>query len=99
MSTTIEFEGKPFIVNGKGDNKFVNDRIRELREKRNNLQDKIYELSAQLNQLEEERDKCQKEIDKEFLKQERAYELVGKYIQCASEIYFVTGVERLFDGV
>ena len=96
---TIEFEGKTFTVTGKGDDQFVNDRIRELREKRNNLQDKIYELSSQLKQLEEERNNAQEEIDNEFLKQEHACDLVGKYIQCDSEIYFVTGVERLFDGV
>lgn len=96
---TIEFEGKPLIVNGKSDDQFVNDRIRELREKRNNLQDKIFELSKQLNQLEKDRNNTQDEIDNEFLKQEHAYDLVGKYIQCNSKIYFVTGVERLFDGV
>ncbi len=96
---TIEFEGKTFTVNKKGDDQFVNDRIRELREKRNNLQDKIYELSSQLKQLEEERNNAQEKIDNEFLKQEHACDLVGKYIQCDSEIYFVTGVERLFDGV
>lgn len=86
-------------VNGKADDKFVNDRICELREKRNNLQDTIFKLSAQLNQLEKECNNTQKEIDDEFLKQEHACNLVGKYIQCDSEIYFVTGVERLFDGV
>lgn len=98
-ANTIEFEGKTFTVNGKGDEQFINDRIRELREKRNNLQDKIYELSSQLNQLEKECNNVQEEIDNEFLKQEHACDLVGKYIQCDSEIYFVTGVERLFDGV
>ena len=49
--------------------------------------------------LQDKKDSIQKEIDQEFLKQEHAYDLVGKYIQCDSEIYFVTGVERLFDGV
>ena len=96
---TIEFEGKTIIVDGKGDEQFVNDRIRELREKRNTLQDKIFELSKQLNQLEEERNNTQEEIDNEFLRQEHAYDLVGKYIKYGSEIYFVTSVERLFDGV
>lgn len=96
---TIEFEGKTIIVDGKGDEQFVNDRIRELREKRDALQNKIFELSKQLNQLEEERNNAQKEIDNEFLKQEHAYDLVGKYIKCDSEIYLVAGVERLFDGV
>ena len=99
MSAKIEFEGKTLIVNGKGDEQFVNDRIRELREKRNNLQDKICELSSQLNQLEKECSNTQDEIDNEFLKQEHACDLVGKYIQCDNKIYFVTGVERLFDGV
>ena len=99
MSTKIEFEGKTFIVNGKGDEQFVNDRIRELRKKRNELQDKIYEITSQLNQLEKECNSTQEEIDNEFLKQEHACDLVGKYIQCDNKIYFVTGVERLFDGV
>lgn len=99
MSTKIEFEGKPLIVNGKGDDKFVNDRIQELREKRNNLQDKIYELEKELKNLCEECNNTQEEIDNEFLKQEHACDLVGKYIQCDNKIYFVTGVERLFDGV
>jgi predicted RNase H-like nuclease (RuvC/YqgF family) len=96
---TIEFEGKTIIVDGKGDEQFVNDRIRELREKRDKLQNKIFELSKQLNQLEEERNNTQEEIDEEFLRQEHAYDLVGKYIQRTDEIYFVTGVERVFNGV
>ena len=91
--------GKSLDFFGKKDEQFVNDRIRKLREKRNNLQDKIYELSNQLSQLKEENDNLQDEIDKEFLKQERAFDLVGKYIQCANKIYFVTDVERLFEGV
>ena len=95
----IEFEGKPLEFSGKRDEQFVNDRIRKLREKRNNLQDKIYELSNQLSQLKEENDNIQDEIDNEFLKQEHAFDLVGKYIQCNNKIYFVTDVERLFDGV
>ena len=99
MNIKIDCERKPLIVNGKGDEQFVNDRIRELREKRNNLQDKIYKLSNQLDQLEKECNNMQKEIDNEFLKQEHAYDLVEKYIQCDNKIYFVTGVERLFDGV
>lgn len=96
---TVEFEGKPLEFSGKRDEQFVNDKIRKLREKRNNLQDKIYELSNQLSQLKEENDNIQDEIDKEFLKQEHAFDLVGKYIQCANKIYFVTDVERLFEGV
>lgn len=84
---------------GKVDNKFVNDKIRELRKKRDDAQDKIWELSKQLDKLEEERNNTQKEIDEEFLRQEHAYDLVGKYIQCEGEIYFVNYVERLFDGV
>ena len=95
---TIEFEGKLFI-NGKGDEQFVNDRIQELREKRNNLQDKICELTKHLKQLEKEYSNMQKEIDNEFLKQEHAYDLVGKYIQCNNKIYYVTDVERLFGGI
>ena len=96
---TIEFEGKTLEFFGKGDEQFVNDKIRELRKKRNEMQDKIYELSRQLNQLEKECNSTQDEIDNEFLKQEHACNLVGKYIQCDNKIYFVTGVERLFDGV
>ena len=92
-------DGKPLGFFGKRDDQFVNDRIRNLREKRNNIQDKIYELSNQLSQLKEENDSIQNEIDNEFLKQERAFDLVGKYIQCANKIYFVTDVERLFEGV
>jgi len=88
-----------FKFSGKQDDNFVNDKIRELRKKRNELQDKIYELSTQLNQLKKERDNTQEEIDNEFLRQEHAHDLVGKYIQYDSEIYFVTGVKRLFDGV
>lgn len=96
---TIEFDGKPLEFSGKKDDQFVNDKIRKLREKRNNLQDKIYELSNQLSQLKDDNDIIQDEIDKEFLKQEHAFDLVGKYIQCNNKIYFVTDVERLFDGV
>lgn len=96
---TIEFVGKPLEFSGKRDDQFVNDRIRKLREKRNNIQDKIYELSNQLSQLKEDNDSIQDEIDNEFLKQEHAFDLVGKYIQCNNKIYFVTDVERLFDGV
>ena len=99
MSTTIEFEGKTFTFNGRGDDQFVNDKIRELREKRNNLQDKIDDLSKQLTFLEKERDKYQKEIDQEFLKQEHAYDLVGKYILYKDNIYHVNEVERVFTGV
>lgn len=96
---TVEFEGKPIEFSGKRDEQFVNDKIRKLREKRNNIQDKIYELSNQLSQLKEENDNIQDEIDNEFLKQEHAFDLVGKYIQCNNKIYFVTDVERLFGGV
>ena len=92
-------DGKSLEFSGKRDEQFVNDKIRKLREKRNNLQDKIYELSNQLSQLKEENDNIQDEIDNEFLKQEHAFDLVGKYIQCNNKIYFVTDVERLFDGV
>lgn len=92
-------DGKPLGFFGKRDDQFVNDRIRNLREKRNNIQDKIYELSNQLSQLKEENDNIQDEIDNEFLKQEHAFDLVGKYIQCNNKIYFVTDVERLFEGV
>lgn len=95
----MEFEGEHFMVNGKCDDKFANDRIRELREKRNNLQDKINGLSKQLTILENERDNTQKEIDQEFLKQEHAYDLVGKYIQFNGDVYHVKNVERLFQGV
>ena len=45
---TIEFEGKTIIVDGKGDEQFVNDKIQELREKRNNLQDTIFKLEKEL---------------------------------------------------
>ena len=76
----IEFEGKPLEFSGKRDEQFVNDKIRKLREKRNNIQDKIYELSNQLSQLKEDNDSIQDEIDNEFLKQEHAFDLVGKYI-------------------
>ena len=96
---TVEFEGRSHEFSGKRDEQFVNDKILKLREKRNNIQDKIYELSNQLSQLKEENDNIQDEIDNEFLKQEHAFDLVGKYIQCANKIYFVTDVERLFDGV
>ena len=96
---TVEFERNSIEFSGKRDEQFVNDKIRKLREKRNNLQDKIYELSNQLSQLKEENDNIQDEIDNEFLKQEHAFDLVGKYIQCNNKIYFVTDVERLFDGV
>ena len=96
MNTVDE---KPLEFFGKRDEQFVNDKIRKLREKRNNIQDKIYELSNQLSQLKEDNDNLQDEIDKEFLKQERAFDLVGKYIQCNNKIYFVTDVERLFEGV
>ena len=95
----IEFEGNSIEFSGKRDEQFVNDKIRKLREKRNNIQDKIYELSNQLSQLKDDNDSIQDEIDKEFLKQEHAFDLVGKYIQCNNKIYFVTDVERLFDGV
>ena len=95
----IEFEGNSIEFSGKKDEQFVNDKIRKLREKRNNIQDKIYELSNQLSQLKEDNDSIQDEIDNEFLKQEHAFDLVGKYIQCTNKIYFVTDVERLFEGV
>lgn len=91
--------GKPLEFFGKSDDQFVNDKIQKLREKRNNIQDKIYELSNQLSQLKEENDNIQDEIDNEFLKQEHAFDLVGKYIQCNNKIYFVTDVERLFEGI
>ena len=96
---TVEFEGRALEFSRKRDDQFVNDKIRKLREKRNNIQDKIYELSNQLSQLKEDNDSIQDEIDNEFLKQEHAFDLVGKYIQCNNKIYFVTDVERLFEGV
>lgn len=96
---TILDNGKTFTVNGNGDEQFVNDKIQELRKKRNELQNKIYGVSKQLNQLEEERDNCQKEIDEEFLKQEHAYDLIGKCILFETDVYHVKNVERTFDGV
>lgn len=46
---TVEFEGKPLEFSGKRDEQFVNDKIRKLREKRNNIQDKIEELKQAIN--------------------------------------------------
>lgn len=96
---TIEFEGKLIEYNGKCDDQFVNDRILELRKKRNELQDQIFELTTQLKQLEKERNNIQEEIDNEFLKQEHACDLIGKCILCKTDVHHVKYVERLFDGV
>ena len=100
----IEFEEKPLVINrndinGKSDNQFVNDKIQELRKKRNELQNKIYELSNQLNKLKEEQNNTQKEIDEEFLKQEHAYDLIGKCILFETDVYHVKNVERQFYGI
>ena len=94
-----EFEGKTLDFLEKGDEEFVNEKITNLRKMRDDYQNEIDKVSRNLKHLQAKIDSIQKEIDEEFLKQERAYDLVGKYIQCDSEIYFVTGVERLFDGV
>lgn len=100
MANTIEFEGKTFTVNGKSDEQFVNEKIINLRKMRDDYQDEINHVSRNLKYLQDKKDNIQNEIDEEFLKQEHAYDLVGKYIQCGvDEIYFVTGVKRLFDGV
>jgi len=99
MASTIEFEGKTFTVNGKSDEQFVNDKIIKLRKMRDDYQDEINHVSRNLKYLQDKKNNIQNEIDEEFLNQEHAYDLVGKYIQCVDEIYFVTGVERLFDGV
>lgn len=96
---TIEFEGETIEVNGKPDEQFVNDKIISLRKMRDDYQTEINKVSENLKYLQDKKDNIQKEIDEEFLRQEHAYDLVGKYIQCIDEIYFVTGVERLFDGV
>jgi len=96
---TIEFEGKIFSVNGKTDDQFINEKIINLRKMRDDYQTEINKVSGDLKNLQDKRDSIQKEIDEEFLRQEHAYDLVGKYIQCDNEIYFVTGVERLFDGI
>jgi hypothetical protein len=66
---------------------------------RDDYQDEINHVSRNLKYLQDKKDNIQNEIDEEFLNQEHAYDLVGKYIQCGDGIYFVTGVERLFDGV
>ena len=95
----MELAGNNFEANGKSDEAFVNEKIKTLRRMRDDYQAEINNVSKNLKYLQDKRDSIQKEIDQEFLKQERAYDLVGKYIQCGSEIYFVTGVERLFDGV
>ena len=97
---TIEFEGKAFTVNEKSDEQFVNDKIISLRKMRDDYQNEINKVSRNLKSLQDKMDSIQKEIDEEFLRQEHAFDLVGKYIQCGSyEIFFVTGVKRLFDGV
>ena len=90
---------KDFDFNGKSDEAFVNEKIKTLRRMRDDYQAEINNVSRNLKHLQAKKDSIQKEIDEEFLKQEHAYDLVGKYIRCDSEIYFVTGVERLFDGV
>lgn len=95
----MELAGNNFEANGKSDEAFVNEKIKTLRRMRDDYQAEINNVSKNLKYLQDKRDSIQKEIDQEFLKQERAYDLVGKYIQCGSEIYFVTGVERLFNGV
>ena len=94
-----EFEGKTLDFIGNVDEEFVNEKIINLRKMRDDYQNEIDKVSRNLKHLQAKIDSIQKEIDEEFLKQERAYDLVGKYIQCGSEIYFVTGVERLFNGV
>ena len=100
MSATIEFDGQPLIFDGKDDDQFVNEKIINLRKMRDDYQNEIDKVSRNLKYLQDKRDNIQNEIDEEFLKQEHAYDLVGKYIQCGvDEIYFVTGVKRLFDGV
>ena len=99
MVNTIEFEGKTFTVNGKSDEQFVNDKIISLRKMRDDYQNEIDKVSITLKYLQDKKDNIQKEIDEEFLRQEHAFDLVGKYIQCNDEIYFVTGVRRLFYGV
>ena len=99
MVNTIEFEGKTFTLNGKSDEQFVNEKIINLRKMRDDYQNEIDKVFRNLKYLRDKRDNIQNEIDEEFLRQEHAYDLVGKYIQCDSEIYFVTGVERLFYGV
>lgn len=98
MSTTRQFKISHILDNGK-DDQFVNDKIETLRNMRDDYKTEINNVSKNLKYLQDKMYSIQKEIDEEFLKQERAYDLVGKYIQCDSEIYFVTGVERLFDGV
>ncbi len=85
---------------GKTDEQFVNDKIISLRKVRDDYQKEIDKTSITLKYLQGKKDNIQDEIDEEFLKQEHAYDLVGKYIQCgADEIFFVTGVKRLFVGV
>ena len=95
----MELAENNFEVNGKSDEAFVNEKIKTLRRMRDDYQAEINNVSRNLKHLQAKRDSIQTEIDEEFLKQEHAYDLVGKYIQCGSEIYFVTGVERLFNGV
>lgn len=63
------------------------------------MQDTIFKLEKELKNLCEERDNCQKEIDEEFLKQERACDLIGKCILLETDVYHVKCVERLFNGV
>lgn len=99
MSTTVEFEGKSLVFSGKEDEQFVNEKIINLRKMRDDYQNEIDEVTRKLKHLQDKKNNIQKEIDEEFLTQEHAYDLVGKYIQCGNEIYFVNYVERLFDGV
>lgn len=94
-----EFEEKTIDFIGKEDEKFVNDKITTLRRMRDDYQTEINNVSKNLKHLQDKKDSIQEEIDQEFLKQEHAYDLVGKCVLCKTDVYHVKNVERLFDGV
>ena len=95
----MEFEGKTLDFTGKRDEEFVNEKITNLRKMRSDYQNEIDKVSRNLKHLQAKIDSIQKEIDEEFLKQEHAYDLVGKCVLCKTDVYHVKNVERLFDGV
>ena len=92
MNTTESVQ-KDTQVN-KADNMSVNDEISKLTEKKNILQNEIYEAEHKLQALHDELNECQQKIDIELLKQAHADDLIGKCILYNNTVYHVRYISR-----
>ena len=87
------------ILIGRKEDDFVNDKIRELRNLRNEKYKQISEYHNKSNSLREEIESIQEEIDNEFIRQMSADVLKNKFVISDNVLFHIIGLERTYTGI